>query len=1094
MSYVDEADAALRRYDVPTAVDRYEKAYQDDASDRAAAGVVSALWLARLWDRARERLAELDGHATVHAELARGLVALGQPDRDWWLGVDSGSARRDDRAAEAAFAAAIALDPTDPDARAGHATALRMAGRLREAREELESLDDALLTTAPVQLELAICAFEEDDFTRATDHAGRALDREPGSIRAELVSLEIARYADRGGDDLVARATSLTKRHQVRAAAEIHGWILLDRAETSPDKKKTLTDALSMFTKATPPRRLRSGAVSGRVAVLLAGGGLGEAREDVTRALAEESDSPMLHRWRAEALVAADQRAATRLAVFKRVLEFDPRDLHSRLEVINALVDLGRDEEARQSVTSLRAELPGSSRVAKAWTQLATPWRMPDAADVPQRVTRPWESSRDERAAVINLLVDEVVENLSLQPAVADWIRHRVSIDNAVYRPSADEEQTYLHARDQYIADLRVKRAVRFFRFVGTALLVPSFAAASTGVFMLAGRRLLALLGAWYPIVATAGVVVLGAFAGSWIAGRIPGKVFWSGSIVVAAAATAGFLKEALEQDDFTLLFVPAGAVGAFFLGVQSRRILASPSAERAQRAFNVWLESLYGHGLLPIAAEASSLGTTYRTSLPPHCRIVSDTAVELDTPATRELRRLLRQRSKGSFALAGPRGAGKSTLLERWCAGHFLREDDDPRTARHDLTVKVDAPVGYQSQEFLHHLFGQVCDGVEKYVRDHTEPAPPRVKRLWPHRRREVDLFSGTTAAELGQRAVRERENIRYVQSRTAEGEWSAGLPLGATSLGVKGKVSVQRSDVPLNHPELVARFRDFLRTAAEVAATHKGKVLVGIDELDRISDGGEAQRFINELKAVFNVPNCFFLVSVSEDALADFELSAMGMRTVFDSAFDTIVRVDYLDFPLARTLLNRRIIDLPEQFAALAYVLSGGLARELARVAEEIADERSENRSLDAMASYLVRRQLGRTTRAAMDRLNREKAGAALIPVLDEQPREDVSGDSLRGYAEQIATAGLGADEPGAVAAVRLDVRVMITYLAVLLDVFTVHLTEERMATGLVRGLGDFETLARVRRYLGANPFGALELLQAFAKVWGLGPPATA
>jgi hypothetical protein len=318
---------------------------------------------------------------------------------------------------------------------------------------------------------------------------------------------------------------------------------------------------------------------------------------------------------------------------------------------------------------------------------------------------------------------------------------------------------------------------------------------------------------------------------------------------------------------------------------------------------------------------------------------------------------------------------------------------------------------------------------------------------------------------------------------------------PLGGT-LGAKAKVSVQRSDVPFNHPELVARFRDFLRTAADVAAVHKGKVLVGIDELDRISDGTEAQRFINELKAVFNVPNCYFLVSVSEDALADFELSAMGMRTVFDSAFDSIVRVDYLDFLKARTLLNRRIIDLPEQFAALAYVLSGGLARELARVAEEIADERSEARALDAMAVYLVQRQLGRTARAAMDRLGRiadRQAGAALIPVLDEQPREDLSGDVLRAYAKQVSSTGVRADEADAVATIRLDVAVMINYLAVLLDVFSKTLTEDRMAIGLTRGLGDFETLARVRRYLGANPYGALELLHAFMTAWGINSQPT-
>jgi hypothetical protein len=62
------------------------------------------------------------------------------------------------------------------------------------------------------------------------------------------------------------------------------------------------------------------------------------------------------------------------------------------------------------------------------------------------------------------------------------------------------------------------------------------------------------------------------------------------------------------------------------------------------------------------------------------------------------------------------------------------------------------------------------------------------------------------------------------------------------------------------------------------------------------------------------------------------------------------------------------------------------------------------------------------------------------------------------------------------------------MITYLAALLDVFNHTLTEDRMTTGLSQGHGNFETLARARRYLGANPYGALELLAAFTTTWGL------
>ncbi len=73
--------------------------------------------------------------------------------------------------------------------------------------------------------------------------------------------------------------------------------------------------------------------------------------------------------------------------------------------------------------------------------------------------------------------------------------------------------------------------------------------------------------------------------------------------------------------------------------------------------------------------------------------------------------------------------------------------------------------------------------------------------------------------------------------------------------------------------------------------------------------------------------MPGCYFLVSVSTEVQFDFELSGAGMRSVFNE----IVRVDYLNFRRTQKLLRRYVIGLPEQFQALAYVFSGGLARQL-------------------------------------------------------------------------------------------------------------------------------------------------------------------
>lgn len=1087
---LDRAELALRHFAGEAALAGFEEALAngDDPDGQAGAGRVRALWLLRRWDEARDELSGLMNLRSLHTWLACGYVTLGQPDYAAWLATDCGSAFRQDVVALAAFKSAVQIAPGHPEAVAGYATALRMAGRVTEARQYLRETPES----APVEVELAMCAAELDDHETAARHARRALQLDPDYLHAQLVLFELARRTRPGSAETVTQAEVFAREHPVPVIRLMHAWTLYDRARNLPPDSadRGYVEAMNGFRAVSVAASFQPRAILGMVRIELDTPVMPEVTrssmaELVTSAREIEPSSPVLRRCEVELTLVEDDRPQRRLMVWDRVLEVEPRDLDARLGVATALAELDRVVEARAVVDALRAELPGTAATARALARLETPWRMPEADNIRTRVERPWETGRDDRAAVLDLLVDEVVDDLHLSSTVADRLRVRLDLDgNAVYRPALDDEQAYLAAIDQYHTVTERARHEGFLLPLGTVLGGLGWVVALLSVFV-SGWLLLGLAGqpsatkayVLFP-VAVAFVTFL------MLVNRLPKAVVAPVLALAAVAAAAGpiWLFATLlgpvpgAATGLVVCWAVAGMV--VFGNVMNTRFTLPPTG-RPQAAFDRWVESLYGRGVLPAAAEASSSPeTAYRVTLPAHCRILSETAVELDTPATRELRRLLRQRGRGSFALAGPRGVGKSTLMERWCAGDFLQTDDDRRARRNDLAVKVDAPVGYQSQEFLHHLFGQVCGAVDSRL----GPAP-RPARWWS---RPVDTEADS--AQLRLRAAEERENIRYIQSRTTEGE----LSLGVSMAGAKGKVSVRRDDIPLNHPELVGRFRDFLRAAAEYIGRQGGKVLIGIDELDRISNGDDAQRFINELKAVFNVQNCYFLVAVSEDALADFELAAMGTRTVFDSAFDTIVRVDYLGFAQARALLNRRIIDLPEQFAALAYVVSGGLARELARTAEEIGDDRiTDNRELTSVTAYLVRRQLSRTTRAAADRLSRSvdrREGAVLIPVLDEHPRDAITVSELRTYATRVSETGKDDNEPNLVASTRLDVEVMVRYLAVLLQVFNNELSEERMTVGRVRGLGDFETLARVRRYLGANPYGALELLGAFAKAWGL------
>ena len=113
---------------------------------------------------------------------------------------------------------------------------------------------------------------------------------------------------------------------------------------------------------------------------------------------------------------------------------------------------------------------------------------------------------------------------------------------------------------------------------------------------------------------------------------------------------------------------------------------------------------------------------------------------------------------------------------------------------------------------------------------------------------------------------------------------------------------------------------------------------MIVCIDEMDKIRDSSRAEQFLNDIKAIFDVPGCLYLVSISEDAMTVFASQTPAIRTAFDSAFDEIISVAPMTFTEARNLLDLRVTGVPRPFLALCQVLAGGVPRELIRAARAL------------------------------------------------------------------------------------------------------------------------------------------------------------
>ena len=170
-----------------------------------------------------------------------------------------------------------------------------------------------------------------------------------------------------------------------------------------------------------------------------------------------------------------------------------------------------------------------------------------------------------------------------------------------------------------------------------------------------------------------------------------------------------------------------------------------------------------------------------------------------------------------------------------------------------------------------------------------------------------------------------------------TLSGPMGTGLNLTSTRAFVEQMMTL---------PELIDDYRDFAeRVVAALQQTvgsdrHKTdlRLVIGIDEMDQIEDAQGADRFLKELSSVFGIPHCVYLISVSPDTLAATDQRMVPLKTSSGGLFDEMVWIEPLDLPQASDLLDHRVIGLPAAFIALCYVLSGGLPRDLLRVARAI------------------------------------------------------------------------------------------------------------------------------------------------------------
>jgi hypothetical protein len=327
-----------------------------------------------------------------------------------------------------------------------------------------------------------------------------------------------------------------------------------------------------------------------------------------------------------------------------------------------------------------------------------------------------------------------------------------------------------------------------------------------------------------------------------------------------------------------------------------------------------------------------------------------------------------------------------------------------------------------------------------------------------------------------------------------------TATLSTGGASqfLNFGANHSASLSTIPPNYPELVAEFREILTRIAAEYAVRRERVVIAIDEVDRLGSEAQARDFLSEIKAIFGVPHVHYLVSVAEEVGAAFVRRGLPHRDVTDSSFDDIFHVQPATLEESTQLLGKRANRLGRPYVMLAHALSGGIPRDLIRYARRMAHVGDKTElEMIVISRRLILEELAETLagfRTLLSKLPWTQDNGSILGsfrgisgllrkpcscgVLDYALEDfafhpPTSTDSLSDDARQLI------DEASAYAYFSLT----------LLSIFgTDGLGRRTEEASDNRPYGAPETLGEARQELAVSPYSARPLITEIRKAWGL------
>jgi KAP family P-loop domain len=357
------------------------------------------------------------------------------------------------------------------------------------------------------------------------------------------------------------------------------------------------------------------------------------------------------------------------------------------------------------------------------------------------------------------------------------------------------------------------------------------------------------------------------------------------------------------------------------------------------------------------------------------------------DTPSWQRLDNLLHGNG-GSFGLYGPRGSGKSWLMLK-AIDKFEKDGG--------IGLWFPCPSAYEPSEFLSALSDNLASIVEhRYVHAEWRVRARRrallflaalaavlvvvqvvcyevhagLNGVWLHRiwiwlslvvvgcmvlvvvalvglALPIPLIT-KGSRQLAQEATVLRERIRYTAElkMTRQAAVSGGSGFTASLNNTTERSLDER---PATMASLVF---DFRRLTERIVEVRRRRLVIGIDELDKVENAEAVRDLLRDIKGIFEISGVFFLVSVSEEATASLQLGPLqeNGRNEFSSSFYTVLELPPLSPGDVKAALNGDANNKPrykivsDQRARLLCLLSAGNWREMIRLAEELDPAKSD------------------------------------------------------------------------------------------------------------------------------------------------------